>query len=136
MRLHVVLLKHTAVRKFDRQIERSLSAHSGEDGESLAGRTLTLDPNDLFQVLAGERFDVSAVGKLRVGHDGSRIGVGQHHFESLGLERLAGLRSGVVKLRRLAMMMGPEPMDQDLRDVCSSRHLALSAHLHGLGDVA
>ena len=52
--------------------------------------------------VAGQRLDVGAVGHLRIGHDGGRIGVGQHHLVAFRLERLAGLRAGVVELGRLA----------------------------------
>ena len=120
--LHVVLLEHAAVGKFDRQIERRLSAHGRQDGESLARRHLALDADDLFQILARERLDVSAVGDLRIGHDGGRIGVGQHHFEALGLERLASLRPGVIKLRRLANDDRARADDQDFRDVSAFGH--------------
>ena len=85
-----------------------------------AGRQLALDADDFFQIFARERLDVSAVGELRIGHDGGRIGVGQHHFKALGLERLAGLRAGVVELRRLANDDGARADDQDFRDVSSS----------------
>ena len=120
--LHVVLVEYAAVREFDGQIERGLSAHRGQDGESLARRHLTLDANNFFQIFPRERLDVSAVGKLRIGHDGGRIGIGQHHFKSLGLKRLASLRPGVVKLRRLANDDGARANDENFRDVSSSRH--------------
>src|SRR6185437_11762810 len=100
--LHVVLVEYAAVREFNRQIESGLSAYGGENGESLAGRHFTLDANDFFQIFAGQRLDVRTVGKLRVGHDGGLIRVGQHHFKALGLQRFASLGPGVIKLRRLA----------------------------------
>ena len=126
--LHVVLLEHAAVGKLDRQIERGLSAHGRQDGKARRrGRHLALDANNLFQIFAGQRLDVSAVGDLRIGHDGGRIRIGQHHFKALGLERLASLRPGVIKLRRLANDDGARADDQDFRDVSSSWHQFLVA---------
>src|SRR6185369_8074827 len=71
---------------------------------------------------AGERLDVSAVGDLGIGHDGSRVRVREHHLKALGLERLAGLRAGVVKLRRLANDDGARTDDQDFGDVRAFGH--------------
>ena len=92
------------------KIQRGLSADGRQNGESGAGRHLALDADDLFQIFARERLDVSAVGDLRIGHDGGRVRVHQHHFVALGLERLAGLRAGVIELADWPMTMGPEPM--------------------------
>ena len=72
-----------------------------------------------------QRLNVGAVRHLRVGHDGGRVGVGQHHLIAFGLERLAGLRAGVIELRRLANDDGPGADDQDLRDVIAAWHLFL-----------
>ncbi len=120
--LHVVFLEHAAVGKFDGEVERGLSADGGQNGESRAGRHLALDANDLFQIFAGERLDVSAVGDLGIGHDGGRVRVGQHDLIALGLERLAGLRAGVVELGRLADDDGAGAEDQDFRDVGAFGH--------------
>ena len=120
--IDVVLVEHAAVGEFDGEVERGLSANGGQNGEACARRHLALDADDLFQILAGERLDVSAVGDLGVGHDGRRIRVGKHHFESLSLERLAGLGAGVIKLGRLADDDGAGAEDQDFRDVVASRH--------------
>ena len=73
----------------------------GSTAKSGARRHLPLDADDLFEIFQRERLDVGAVGRLRIGHDGGRVRVRQHHFVALGLERLAGLRAGVIKLRRL-----------------------------------
>src|SRR5229473_2291360 len=81
--LYVVFLKHAAFGKFDGKIQCGLAADGGQNGESGAGRKLALDADDFFQIFAGERLDVSAVGKLGVGHDGGRVRVGQHDFVAL-----------------------------------------------------
>ncbi len=126
----VVFFQNAAVGKFDRQIERSLSAHGRQHGETRARRHFPLDADNLFQIFKRERFDVGAVGNLRVGHDGRRIGVGQHHLIALRLERLASLRARVVKLRRLPDDDGPGAENQDFRDVSAFGHLCFD--LHGL----
>src|SRR5437763_1504492 len=43
--LDVVFFQDAAFRKFDGEIERSLSADGGQNGESRAGRKLTLNAN-------------------------------------------------------------------------------------------
>ena len=123
IRLHVVFFQHAAVGKFDGEIERGLSANRGQHGKTRARRHFALDADNLFQIFERERLDVGAVGDLRVGHDGRRIRVGQHHFIALRLERLAGLRAGVIELRRLADDDGPGAEDQDFRDVSAFGHL-------------
>ena len=46
--------------------------------------------------------DVGAVGELRVGHDGGRVGVDEDDAVAFLLEGLAGLRAGIIELARLA----------------------------------
>src|SRR5215470_10441839 len=120
--LGVVFLEDAAVGKLDGEVERGLSADRWENGEACAGREFALGANDFFQVFAGERLDVSAVGDLGIGHDSGRVRIGQHNFVALRLERLAGLGAGVVELGRLADDDGAGAEDQDFRDVGSSRH--------------
>jgi hypothetical protein len=58
--------------------------------------------DDFLHAFRRDGFDVGAVGKLRVGHDGGRIGVHEHDAVSFLLEGFAGLRAGVIELARLA----------------------------------
>ena len=44
-----------------------------------------------------ERLDVRPVGELRIGHDRGRVRVHQDDPVALVLQRLAGLRAGVVE---------------------------------------
>ncbi len=122
IRRHVIFFQHAAVGKFDRQIERGLPANGWQHGKTRARRQFPLDADNLFQIFERHRLDVSAVGNLRVGHDGRRIRIRQHDFIALRLERLAGLRAGVIKLRRLADDDGPGAENQDLRDVSAFGH--------------
>ena len=100
--LDVVFFEHASVGEFDGEIERGLSANGWEHGKTGAGGHFALDANDLFEIFARERLDVSAVGGLGIGHDGGRVRVGKHNFKALGLERLAGLRARVVELGGLS----------------------------------
>ncbi len=124
--LHVVLLEHAAVGQLDREVQRGLPADRGQQGEdarlAALGQHLGFDADDLFQVRAGERLDVSAVGHLGIGHDGGRIGVGEHDLVAFGLERLAGLRARVVELGRLANDDRPGADDEYFRDVVAAWH--------------
>ena len=99
---HVVFLEHAAVGEFNGQVERSLTAHGRKHGESGARRHSPLNANDLFEILESQRLDVSAIRQLRVRHDGCRIRVRKDDFKAIGLQRLAGLRAGVIELGRLS----------------------------------
>ena len=86
-------------------VERGLAAERREQHQ-LALRAellhlLLLANDDLLHRLGRDRLDVSAVGELRVGHDGGRVGVHEHHAVALFLERLARLGAGVIELARL-----------------------------------
>ena len=54
-----------------------------------------------------QRLDIDDVGDVFVGHDGGRVGVDQHGGNAFFAHGLAGLRAGVVELRRLADDDGP-----------------------------
>src|SRR5208282_1261085 len=118
----VVLLEHAAVGKFDGEVEGGLSANGRQNGKARAGRHLALDANNLFQILACQRLNISSIGRLGIGHDGGRVRVREHDFKALRLERLASLRAGVVELSRLADDDGAGAKDQDFRDVSSFWH--------------
>ena len=138
--LRAVLFEDAAVGEFDGEIESGLSADGGKHGEdagaSAVGEHFGFDADDLFEIGAVERLDVGAVGHLGVGHDGGRVGVHQHHFVAFGLERLAGLRAGVVELGGLADDDGAGAEDEDFRDVVAAWHgltvapFPLIHHLH------
>src|SRR5208282_2738866 len=88
----------------------------------LADEQLRLDADNLFDVFAGERLDVGAVGLLGVGHDGGRVGVDEDDFIALLLEGLAGLRAGVVELGGLADDDGAGADYEDFLNVVSAWH--------------
>ena len=62
------------------------------------------------------------VGDIRIGHDRRGVGVHQHDLDAFLLQRFAGLRARVVKLRRLANHDRTGADDQDLLDARVQRH--------------
>ena len=81
--LNAVFLEHARFGQLHREIQRGLSADGREQ------RVRPFAPDDLLDVRRGERLDIGVVGKLRVGHDGGRIGVDQDHFVAVGWRALA-----------------------------------------------
>ena len=78
--------------------------------------------DDPLHHLGGQRLNVNMVGNVRVGHDGGGVGVDQHRLDALGFQRTAGLRAGVVELRRLTDDDGAGADDQHLFDTRVFRH--------------
>src|SRR5690606_17381286 len=93
--LDTVLLEHAMLGQVERAVERGLPAHGGQQ------RVGALALDDLLDDLPGDRLDVGDVGSFRVGHDGGRVAVDQHHLVAFLLQRLAGLGPGVVELAGL-----------------------------------
>ena len=120
--LYVELVEHPAIGQLDSQIQRRLSAHGGQNGKAFLAQYLPLNPENLGQILACKRLEVSAVGKLRVGHDGRRVRVRQYYLVTFALQRLAGLGAGVIKLGRLPDHNRPRADNQDFRNVRAFRH--------------
>jgi len=87
-----------------RRQQRQLALRAG------APHLLDFARDDFFHRLRGNRFDVGAVGKFRVGHDGGRIGIDQDNAEALLAQGLAGLRARVIEFARLADDNRPAPM--------------------------
>ena len=105
--LDAVAVQHAGFGQADGQVEGGLPADGGQQGLG----PLALD--DPLQHAGRERLDVGAVGQLRVGHDGGRVGVDQHHPVALGAQHLHGLGAGVVELGGLAHHDGTGARDQD-----------------------
>ena len=114
--LHPVLFQRTRLGQLDRQVQRGLPTHRGQQ------RVGTFGDDDGFHVFGRQRLDVGAVGDFRVGHDGGGVGVDQHDSVAFALERLAGLRAGVVELARLPDHNRPRADDENLFDVGPLRH--------------
>src|SRR4029077_1535344 len=78
--------------------------------------------DDELHVLRRHRLDVRAVGELRIGHDGRRIGVDEDDLEPFFLERLRRLRPRIVELGALPDYDRAGANDQDAVDVGALRH--------------
>ena len=96
-------------------VERGLAAERGQQNELVRGLVLAagvwgtpilpshlLADDDFLDDFGRDRLDVGAVGELRVGHDGGRIGIDEDDAVAFLLERLAGLGAGIIELARLA----------------------------------
>ena len=116
--LDAEFLQHAHLAQGQRAVERGLPAHGGQQRV----RALLLD--DLGDDLRRDRLDVSGVGEIGVGHDRRRIGIDQDDPVALGLQRLAGLRAGIVEFAGLADDDRAGADDQDRFDVGSFGHCA------------
>jgi hypothetical protein len=96
--------------KGHRGVERGLAAEGGQQRVGL------LADDDFLDDFRRDRLDVGAVGELRVGHDGGRVGVDQDDLVAFLLEGLAGLDAGVVEFAALADDDGAGADDEDFAD--------------------
>ena len=94
--LDAALLEHAGLVQFHGGIQRRLSAHRRQQCIG------TFASDDLLHGAGGDRLDVGCVGHARIGHDGRRVRVDQHHPVALFFERLARLRARVVEFAGLA----------------------------------
>ena len=92
---HLTLVQHALLGQLHGQRQSGLAAQSGHDGVG------ALIAQNLRHVLQRQRLHVHLVGDVRIRHDGGRVGVHENDLVSLLLQRQAGLRARVVKLRRL-----------------------------------
>ena len=114
-----VLVKNPLFVQRNSRIERRLSSQGGKD---CVGAFLL---NDGFDHIRLNGFDVGSVRKTGVRHDGGRVGVHQHHPDTLLLENPAGLGPGIVKLRCLPDDNRARPDDEHSIDVIALRHSSL-----------
>ena len=105
-----VFVEHAGLVERHRGVEGGLAAEGGEQGVGL------LADDDFFDHFRRDRLDVGAVGELRVGHDGGRVGVDQDDLVAFLLERLAGLDAGVVEFTALADDDGAGADDENFVD--------------------
>ena len=95
------------VRRLGRQVQRRLAAQAGQQAVGvLAGQ-------DAVDRLDGQGLQVDDVGHAGVGHDRGRVRVEQDRAHALLAQGAAGLRAGVVELRRLADDDRPGADEQD-----------------------
>ena len=79
--------------------------------------------NDLGDHGRGDWLDICRIGKVRVGHDGRRIGVDQNDAIPFFLQRLTGLSTGVVELASLTDNNRASTDDENGFNVCTFRHV-------------
>ena len=103
---HIVAGERAVFVEGHRGVQRRLAAERGKQNEftlrAEAFHFLFLAHDDFLDAFRRDRFDVSAVSELRVGHDGGRIGVDEDDAVAFLAEGLAGLRAGVIEFARLA----------------------------------
>ena len=94
--LNTKLLQHTLTHQVERTVQCRLPTHGGQQRV----RTFFLD--DLRHCLPVNRFDINRIRHVRIGHDGGRVGVHQHHPKTFLAQCLAGLGTGIIKLAGLS----------------------------------
>jgi hypothetical protein len=114
--LHAVSLEHAAVRERERDVERRLSPHRGQQRI----RPLALD--HLLHHVRRHRLHVRPIGELGIRHDRGRIRVHEHDRVALFAQRLRRLRARVIELGPLADHDRARAYEQDLLYVSATRH--------------
>ena len=118
--LHLrMLVKISLIRQLHREIQSGLTAQSRKQGI----RFFLLD--DFFHDLGGQRLDIDLIGDILVRHNRRRVAVQQHDLHAFLMKGTAGLRSGVVKLRRLTDDDRAGTDHHDFPDVLVLRHASL-----------
>ena len=111
-------VEHPGALQLHRQVEGRLTAQRGQQ------RVRALDLDDARERGEVERLDVGPRREPRVGHDGGRVAVDQHHLVALVQQHLAGLRTGVVELAGLPDDDRSRADDEDLVQVVAAGHQA------------
>jgi hypothetical protein len=115
--LDAVLLEHAHAPQRQRAIERRLPAHRRQERIGL------FLGDDLGDEFGGDRLDIGRISEIGIGHDRRRIRIDQDDAIALGLERLAGLRAGIIEFAGLADDDRPRSDDEDRFDVGTFGHL-------------
>jgi hypothetical protein len=100
----------------ERGVQRGLAAHGRQQR---IGRSFSMI---LATNLGRDRLDIGRVRQCRVGHDRGRVRIHQDDPVAFFLQRLAGLRAGIVELAGLADDDRPGADDQDGFNVCAFGH--------------
>ena len=113
---NAVLFENAFAIEIHGQVESRLAAHGGQNS------VWAFLFNDAGHHLPVHGLDVGGIGHLRVGHDGGRVGVDQHHAVPLFLKGLAGLGTGIVELAGLSDDDRTGPENHDGLNVCTFGH--------------
>ena len=114
--LDAELCEDAVLVQVHRGVEAGLAAERRQQG---VGAFLLDDLGDDFP---GDRLDVGAVGRLRVGHDGGGIGVDEDDGVALFAQGLARLGAGVIELARLPDDDGTRADEEDFLEIGTLRH--------------
>ncbi len=132
--LNTVFLQHAAAAEGHRGIERGLPAKRRQQNQFALRPELfhlrLLADDDFLDTLGRDGLDVGAVGKLRVGHDGGRIGVDEDDAVALLLEGFAGLGAGIIELACLADDDRSGADDEDAVNVSALGHSSNGGRLN------
>ena len=104
-----------------RAVQRSLSTKRWQQRVNGCAKIALLLKNFSHR-LRRDGLNVSAVAEGRIRHNGRGIGVDQHNSIPLFAQRLARLRSGIIKFTTLANHNWTAADDEDCVNVFASRH--------------
>ena len=107
----------TVAIQLHRSVQCGLSAQSWQNGVGFFAF------HDRLDHLGRDRFDIGAIGELRIGHDGGRVGIHQHHLVAFLSERLARLHAGIIKFAALPDDDWTGADQQNFFEFVISRHL-------------
>ncbi|MPM37476.1 hypothetical protein SDC9_84093 [bioreactor metagenome] len=115
----LIALQDAALVELHRQIESGLAAQRGQQ------RVGAFAADDFMDDVDGQRFDIGSIREFRVGHDGRRVAVDQHHFEPFFFQHFAGLDAGIVEFATLADDDRTRADQHDFPDICTLGHNCL-----------
>ena len=131
---HTELLQDALLLELHGEVQARLSAQGGQDGIGL------LHLQHAAHGWDGQRLNVDLIRNVFIRHDRGGVGVNKHNLHALLMQGAAGLRAGIVKLRRLADDDGAGTDDKDffnaLIDHCSSSFSIMRINLSNRNDVS
>ena len=117
----IVLFQNAGAVQLDGGIQRGLATQGCQD--SVDGVSFfALFNQDLLDELWLNGLHIGVVSKLRVGHDGGRVGVNQRYTQSFFFEDAASLGAGVVEFTGLADDNRAGADDQDVVNIVALWH--------------
>ena len=126
--LDVEFVQYTHFFEREGAVQCGLAAHGGQKRKA-AGHGIAFFFDDFGDNVWRDGLDIGAVGHIRVGHDGGRIGIDQHDTIPLGPQRLAGLCAGIVEFAGLTNDDRAGTNDKNCRNICTFRHGAVILYL-------
>ena len=125
--LHLTFLQNPFLIQLHSDIEPRLTAYTRHYG---VGTFVTENFRHVFEI---ERFHINSVGYGGIRHNGSGVGVDQHHFVSFFLESKTRLRSRIIEFRRLPYDYRSAPYDKYFLYIRSLRHFSIPPSSQRIG---